>query len=459
MARLALRVLPLAIAAIAAPSAVRADPSMVLSVGPFGGLLGGAGALQGGGGVEASLLRFNRPMSRDAFLVGGVAQLAGFVRNSEGTLYGMLGGEIAYGGAGIEAGAYGQSAGGGYGASVGVHLGAFLSLGVLYVSGGVHVPVVQAVAPDPLGVQGFLFIGAKYPITVRGDDPYASLFNFSFGRGRPLVRDDAPVIAAREASASWLDGRATDLAGLDAATRAALARAWLDDARAEHASIAAFTRLSMQLLAAGAPPDLLAETHRAAIDEVRHAQRCFTLASAYGAAPEAPGGLSIEAIREAPCDLATIAREALLDGCVGEGVAAVVARASSDDARDPEVRETLAVIADDERRHAALAWSVLSWCLDAGGAGVAEALCEALRALGERDFSMGLPEGVDAAAWVACGRMVPSQVEALYEAVTREAAARVWGLPAMIVRVTALAPRRPRRRGDGGPHDRCAGAP
>ncbi|MFO0647539.1 MAG: ferritin-like domain-containing protein [Polyangiales bacterium] len=338
MARLALRVLPLAIAAIAAPSAVRADPSMVLSVGPFGGLLGGAGALQGGGGVEASLLRFNRPMSRDAFLVGGVAQLAGFVRNSEGTLYGMLGGEIAYGGAGIEAGAYGQSAGGGYGASVGVHLGAFLSLGVLYVSGGVHVPVVQAVAPDPLGVQGFLFIGAKYPITVRGDDPYASLFNFSFGRGRPLVRDDAPVIAAREASAAWLDGRATDLAGLDAATRAALARAWLDDARAEHASIAAFTRLSMQLLAAGAPPDLLAETHRAAIDEVRHAQRCFTLASAYGAARGARWPLDRGDPRGAlrPRDARA---EALLDGCVGEGVAAVVARASSDDARDPEVRE------------------------------------------------------------------------------------------------------------------------
>lgn len=179
MARLALRVLPLAIAAIAAPSMARADPSMVLSVGPFGGLIWGAGALQGGAGVEASLLRFERPMARNAFLFGGVAQVAGFVRNNEGTLYGMLGGEVAYGGAGVEGGAYAQSAGGGYGASAGVHLGAFLSLGVVYVSCGVHVPVVQAVAPDPLGVQGILFGGLKYPFTVRGDSPYSSLFNFA----------------------------------------------------------------------------------------------------------------------------------------------------------------------------------------------------------------------------------------------------------------------------------------
>ncbi len=453
-----MRVFPLALAALAAPSLARAEGSLVLSLGPFGGFIGGAGPLQGGAGVEASLLRFEQSMARNAFLVGGVAQLGGFVRNGEGTLYGMLGGEVAYGGAGIEGGAYAQSAGGGYGASVGVHLGAYLSLGVIYVSGGVHVPVVQAAAPDPLGPQGFLFVGLKVPITVRGDNPYSSLFNFSFGRGRPLVRGGSPVIAATRTGTAWLDDAAPYVEALDPRTRDALSRAWLDDALAEHASIAAFTRLSMQLLAVGAPPRLLEETHRAAIDEVRHAQRCFTLASAYGANPETPGGLAPDAIREAPCDLATIAAEALLDGCVGEGVAAAVARASRDDARDPEVRRALDEIAGDELRHAELAWSVVSWCLDAGGRRVEDALSDALRSLGEREFSMALPEGVDVAAWVACGRMVPSQVEALYEAVTTEAAARVWRLPAMIVRVTSVAPRRSRPVRRRGPHDRCADA-
>lgn len=169
--------LALSIAAlVAAPSTALAEPSYVLSVGPFGALIGGTGSLQGGAGVEASLLRFRNDMSHDAVIVGGVAQLAGLVRNDTGTVYAMLGGEVAYGGAGLEAGVYGQSAGGGFGASLGLHAGAYLSLGVLYVSGGVHVPAVQSTAPEELGVQGFLFVGLKYPFTVRGHEPYSSMF-------------------------------------------------------------------------------------------------------------------------------------------------------------------------------------------------------------------------------------------------------------------------------------------
>ncbi len=174
-----LRALSIA-ALIAVPSTALADPSYVLSVGPFGLLIGGAGSLQGGAGVEASLLRFRNSMNHDAVIVGGVAQFAGIVRNNEGTVYGMLGGELAYGGVGLEAGLYGQSAGGGFGASFGLHAGAYLSLGVVYVTGGVHVPAVQSAAPEELGVQGFLFAGFKYPFTVRGDSPYSSLFTMPF---------------------------------------------------------------------------------------------------------------------------------------------------------------------------------------------------------------------------------------------------------------------------------------
>ena len=135
--------------------------------------------------------------------------------------------------------------------------------------------------------------------------------------------------------------------------------AWLDDALAEHASIAAFTRVSMQLLAVGAPPELVAGAHTAALDEVRHARLCFTLASMYGARWEAPGALSPDAIRNAACDRASIAREALLEGCLGEGVAAAIARAACATVEDPEVLRVLEVIADDEKRHAKLTWSIL----------------------------------------------------------------------------------------------------
>ncbi len=452
MARLSLRVIPLTVASLALPAAARADPYHVLSVGPFGGLLGGGGALQLGGGVEASLLRLEGPMHRNAFLVGGVAQLGGFARNGDATLYGMLGGEVAYGGVGIEAGAYAQSAGGGYGSSLGARLGAYLSLGVLWVSGGVHVPVVQSSAAMELGVQGYFIGGFKYPLTLGGESPYSGLFNFSFGRGRPLVYGGAPVVAERASGPAWVDDLSPEVNSLDAATREALASAWLDDALAEHASVAAFTRVAMQLLAVGAPPELLEDAHRAALDEVRHAKLCFTLASLYGARWEAPGPLSPDAIRHAVCDRPTLAREALLEGCLGEGVAAAIARASCEAVEDPDVKRVLEVIAGDEARHADLAWRILAWCLDTGGAPAADAVADALRALAAASFSLDLPRGVDAGAWVACGRMEPARAEALHDAVSRAVAERAWRHPAMAGRVSAISPRRaaPRSRRERG---------
>ena len=68
-----------------------------------------------------------------------------------------------------------------------------------------------------------------------------------------------------------------------------LAAAWLEIAQLEHASIAAFASLSLRLLAAGAPAELVTASHRAALDEVEHARIAFELASVYGGRRVGPG--------------------------------------------------------------------------------------------------------------------------------------------------------------------------
>ena len=67
----------------------------------------------------------------------------------------------------------------------------------------------------------------------------------------------------------------------DTVTRQKLGEYWLHNARMEHASIAAFARLSLELLSLGAPPDLLRQSASAQADEIHHAEICFSLASHY----------------------------------------------------------------------------------------------------------------------------------------------------------------------------------
>lgn len=69
----------------------------------------------------------------------------------------------------------------------------------------------------------------------------------------------------------------------------------------------------------GAPPDLLAATQRAALDEIEHARISFALATAYGGRPVGPAALA--ALPGACRSLADIARTTFIDACVGESVA------------------------------------------------------------------------------------------------------------------------------------------
>ena len=56
-----------------------------------------------------------------------------------------------------------------------------------------------------------------------------------------------------------------------------------------------------------------------------------------------------------------IAVENAVEGCVRETFGALVAAWQAAHAGDPEIAATMARIADDETRHAALAWAIAAW--------------------------------------------------------------------------------------------------
>jgi hypothetical protein len=188
------------------------------------------------------------------------------------------------------------------------------------------------------------------------------------GIGRPFIVSSEARVADGVARTDWAAAcplPAVD--GLDAALCRALGRAWTETALAEHASIAAFARVSLQLLALGAPAELVERAHAAMADETRHARLCFALASAYSGAPVGPGELDVShALAET--ELGQIVVTAIVEGCIGETLAAAEAAEGARQATDPVVANLLSRIAEDEASHAELAWRFVAWAIDSAPA-------------------------------------------------------------------------------------------
>lgn len=178
--------------------------------------------------------------------------------------------------------------------------------------------------------------------------------------GRPFLHDGAPVRADADAPAGPAAG-------------------WAEVARAEHASVAAFAKLTLQLMAHGAPPALLARVTAAASDEVRHAEGALRTASRLAGAPVRLGPTPFPAPVDPRGSLVALAVDAVREGCVGETLSALATRRAAERARDPEVSALLFAIADDEDRHAALSWAVVDWAMRQGGPEVRAAVAAAFR--------------------------------------------------------------------------------
>ena len=177
-------------------------------------------------------------------------------------------------------------------------------------------------------------------------------------RGRPLRAEDGGMQVAASSLRADFCARLEGVAFKPDAERATR---WQEAALAEHASVGAFSQLSLQLLALGAPPGLLALTHQAALDEIRHAEIAFALASGYGDASVGPSPLIVNKI--AYRTVAELAHETLVDGCVGEAASAMILLEDAAREPDPRVASLVREIVSDEERHVTLAWRIVRWSL------------------------------------------------------------------------------------------------
>jgi hypothetical protein len=151
--------------------------------------------------------------------------------------------------------------------------------------------------------------------------------------------------------------------GLPAAERARLASSWRLEACDHHGSIATSARFVVQLLAVGAPANLVAAAQRAGEDELAHTELCLAMASAYAGRPITLGEHHTDFAVETYDDPKTVAVETVRAGSVGETIRAALATAAAQQASDPAVRRVFVRIAADETRHAGLAWRYLKWTL------------------------------------------------------------------------------------------------
>lgn len=169
-----------------------------------------------------------------------------------------------------------------------------------------------------------------------------------------------------------------DVPAPSATVRRRAAAAWAEIAQLEHASVASFARFTLQLMAVGAPPQLVSAALQAGLDEVAHARAAFGQASRLGGVPVGPGPLPLD--RDVfgpggPADLAALAADAFAEGCVNETIGALEAASAAqmcDD--DPEARVLWTRIAEEEARHGELAWTFVRWALAQGGAPVRAAV-------------------------------------------------------------------------------------
>jgi len=203
--------------------------------------------------------------------------------------------------------------------------------------------------------------------------------------GRPYTSSGAISVVApvrwtvgrnRSSWAASVDARtATALTAMDvprdwsAEIAAQAADEWLRHGQEEHASVASFSRFSLDLLRFAAPPELLDAAHTAAADEVRHATQAFGLAARFRGEPLA--GVAVDGFPVAVVELApsldTLAVQAMEEGCFGESAAvARLAYALAHVVPASPSRDIVARLLEDEARHAALAWATVRWAAGSG---------------------------------------------------------------------------------------------
>ena len=154
----------------------------------------------------------------------------------------------------------------------------------------------------------------------------------------------------------------------------AASRNYISQGLAEHASVASFGRFSLHLMRIGAPAAILRGAHEAAIDEIEHAQLCFSIGNWLSGAAVTTDGLKSSRIVGPrafpfPDDIIRIEQSmrklvlsVLDEGVMGETLATLRLALRSEHMKGYRfIQETLKKIMVDEARHASLGWRTLAW--------------------------------------------------------------------------------------------------
>jgi rubrerythrin len=342
------------------------------------GLLVAPNALAAGGSVNPGILVSGVVGDNSAFGLGGelsfmvfpehrvITEQIGFGAFAQAQSYNFEQGRYALGlqfgsAIGGEVGWAYREATSTLNSSQGLHLAVFLSAGVAALSLRSTIPVQTSERPlheDP-GFEFAFCLALKFPLNV-GDVEFMRPMQM----GRPLREGERLLLPQLFQMPS---ARAKAPLGPRALR-------WGEDARAEYASVPAFLRLACELQAHGAH-SLAARARAAAREELRHARACLAVAQGESGARLALGPVPEPAPRFA--DLETLARESVVEGCVGEALAGNDARTRLQHERAPLARRALALIARDEQRHAELAHDVVKFCVARGGQSVRRAALDA----------------------------------------------------------------------------------
>jgi len=127
-------------------------------------------------------------------------------------------------------------------------------------------------------------------------------------------------------------------------------------AHLEGAAVFAFQAVERELLAHGAPVQLVSRARSAQRDEKRHHSAISGLAIRFGA--------SVPSVEVEPIGIRTLVEMAIenaVEGCVRETYGAAVAALQGESAGNLSVNRVMRAIAVDEAKHASLAWAIDAW--------------------------------------------------------------------------------------------------
>jgi len=235
-----------------------------------------------------------------------------------------------------------------------------------------------------------------------------------FGHGRPFRIKGRPVVSKVSNSSEWSTCEIKTCVDLDLESRRALEAVWLDSASKEHASVPAFSKLSLQLIAMGAPPELIAKVFTAGSQEITHAKLCFSVAASLSGRPWSPNPMpQILGEKSGFESLEDLILECFVDGCLMEALSAAHAQASSQLAVDTDVKHVFSVIAEDENFHAELSWEILKFLLTKVSSSMEKGILSEFKLIKSRSA----PE------------FYPAEISALIEKADRECMRRFGILP------------------------------